>query len=619
MTNIYGININESRDKRFSEEGLSMLERYYSKDQSAQHALAKVVNNFSYGDVEMAQRLYDHASKGDWFPSSPPLANAVEGNWIAGVNYGDPEFWKEGNGEFRKSCWQGEQPKGMPISCFLTFLGDTIESQLKASAEIKVLSLAGGGTSLQSLIRAATDKAPGPVPFIKTVDGDMGYYKQGRTRRGACAVYVSVHHPDIKEFIQMRTPSGGDHNRKIINRAGVHHGVCFTRVFAEAVDKDDYYDLFCPHTMEVKERIKAREIWELFLSVREETGEPFAWFIDNVNEQMNEFQKRLGLKSNGSNLCTEISLPNNDERTAVCCLASLNLENFEEWKDSNLVKDLTKFLDNILQWFIDYAPTELNRAVFSATKERAIGIGGMGWANFLMKKNIPFEGGGFNSAVQWNHKIWSHIKSQAVEASKELAIIRGEPDDMKGSGMRNSHLLAPAPNANSSILCNTSPALEPLMKNAYSQKTRAGIMLVKNKYLEPVLEKYGLNTPEIWLKIIKDYDGSVQWIEQLSDHERNVFKTAFEIDQHWVIQHAEDRQVYICQAQSLNLFFLPGTDRGYINSVHLKALRSKVLKSLYYMRTGSAGNTDTVKTIHRQAMQDWKKQEDEGECVSCQA
>ncbi len=371
--------------------------------------------------------------------------------------------------------------------------------------------------------------------------------------------------------------------------------------------------------MEVKERIKAREIWELFLSVREETGEPFAWFIDNVNEQMNEFQKRLGLKSNGSNQCTEISLPNNDERTAVCCLASLNLENFEEWKDSNLVKDLTKFLDNILQWFIDYAPTELNRAVFSATKERAIGIGGMGWANFLMKKNIPFEGGGFNSAVQWNHKIWSHIKSQAVEASKELAIIRGEPDDMKGSGMRNSHLLAPAPNANSSILCNTSPALEPLMKNAYSQKTRAGIMLVKNKYLEPVLEKYGLNTPEIWLKIIKDYDGSVQWIEQLSDHERNVFKTAFEIDQHWVIQHAEDRQVYICQAQSLNLFFLPGTDRGYINSVHLKALRSKVLKSLYYMRTGSAGNTDTVKTIHRQAMQDWKKQEDEGECVSCQA
>lgn len=618
MTTVYGINIDESRDARFSEEGLGMLKKYYSSNQSAQHALAKVINNFSYGDLELAQRLYDHASKGDWFPSSPPLANAVEGTWLAGVDYKSSDFWKEENTEFRKSCWKGSDPKGMPISCFLTFLGDTIESQLAASAEIKALSLAGGGTSLQSVIRAQTEKAPGPIPYFKTVDGDMGYYKQGKTRRGACAIYMNVHHPDIKEFIQMRTPSGGDHNRKIINRAGVHHGVCFTRAFAEAVKNNTTYDLFCPHTMEVKEKVRAREIWELFLTVREETGEPFAWFIDNVNEQMNEFQKRLGLKSNGSNLCTEISLPNNNDRTAVCCLASLNLENYNSWSKTNLVQDLTVFLDNILQWFIDYAPKELSRAVFSAKQERAIGIGGMGWANFLMKKNIPFEGGGFNSASQWNNIIWKYIKEQAVEASKALAIVRGEPNDIKGSGMRNSHLLAPAPNANSSILCNTSPALEPLMSNAYAQKTRAGIMLNKNKYLESVLENYGINTTDTWNKIIKA-NGSVQWIEQLSEHEKNVFKNAYEIDQHWIIQHAEDRQKYICQAQSLNLFFLPGTDKGYINSVHLKALYSKVLKSLYYMRTGSEGSTDTVKDIQRKAMVDWKKQEDEGECLSCQA
>lgn len=618
MTTIYGIKIDESRDARFSEEGLGMLEKYYSANQSAQHALAKVVNNFSYGDIGLAQRLYDHASVGDWFPSSPPLANAVEGYWVTGVNYSDPEFWKPENKEFRKSCWKGEQPKGMPISCFLTYLGDTIESQLKASAEIKALSLAGGGTSMQSVIRASTDKAPGPIPFFKTVDGDMGYYKQGKTRRGACAVYISVHHPDIKEFIQMRTPSGGDHNRKIINRAGVHHGVCFTRAFAEAVKNDTTYDLFCPHTMEVKEKVRAREVWELFLTVRELTGEPYAWFIDNVNEQMNEFQKRLGLKSNGSNLCTEISLPNNDDRTAVCCLASVNIENYEDWSKTNLVKDLTVFLDNILQWFIDYAPDELSRAVYSATKERAIGIGGMGWANFLMRKSIPFEGGGFNSAVQWNHRIWSHIKNQAVEASKELAVVRGEPDDIKGSGMRNSHLLAPAPNANSSILCNTSPALEPIMSNAYAQKTRAGIMLVKNKYLEVVLEKYGINTQEVWRGIVKA-NGSVQHLEELSEHEKNVFKTWGEIDQHWMVQHAEDRQPYICQAQSLNLLFLPGSDRAYINSVHLKALYSKVLKSLYYMRSGSEGTTDTVKKITRESLKDWKQQDDDGTCHSCQA
>jgi ribonucleoside-diphosphate reductase alpha chain len=397
----------------------------------------------------------------------------------------------------RKAAWKGGDPKALPISCFLTHLADTIDSQIKATEEIALLSVLGGGTSLQSRIRAATEKAPGPIPYFKTVDGLMGYYRQGKNRRGACAIYMDVDHPDIIEHIKMRTPSGGDANRKIINYAGVHHGVNFTHAFAEAVKADAMFDLKCPHTGEVRDSKPAREIWETFLETREFRGEPYFWNIDNVNEHVPATQKKAGLRNHGSNLCSEISLVNDNERTAVCCLSSVNLELYDEWKDTTLIQDLVQFLDNILQWFIDYAPEKLRRAVFSAMRERAIGIGGMGWANFLMKNMIPFEGGGFNSAVQWNHKIWSKIKSNAVEASLSLGTIRGEAPDMVGTGRRNSHLLAIAPNANSSILCNTSPSIEPLMSNAYPQKTRAGIMLVSNKYLEPILKKYDLYNDEV--------------------------------------------------------------------------------------------------------------------------
>lgn len=620
MQNNLKINIDPNRDKRLSKEGLKLLTKYYSETsgESAQHALARVAQNFCYGDYALAQRLYDAASKGWFFFSSPPLSNAVSGYWDESVDYNSAEFWKTENTAIRKAAWKGELPKAMPISCFLTYLGDSLSSQLKASDEIKRLSIVGGGTSLQSRVRATTDKAPGPIPFIKTVDGDMGYWKQGKNRRGSCAVYMDIDHPDIVEFIKMRTPSGGDANRKIVNRSGVHHGVNFKRKFAEAVKNNTNYDLICPHTKEVRESISARYVWELFLETRELTGEPYMWLIDNVNDTLPETQKEQGLVNNGSNLCSEISLANNDERTAVCCLSSLNLELYEEWKDSTLVEDLIVFLDNIIQWFIDYADDFLQRAAYSAMKERAVGLGGMGWANFLMKNNIPFEGGGFNSAIQWNHKLWSTIKNKAVKSSESLAVIRGEPDDMKGTGRRNSHLLAVAPNANSSILCNTSPSIEPLMSNAYTQKTRIGLMLVKNKYLEPVLEKYSLNTEEIWNKIVKA-NGSVQWIEQLSEEEKKVFKTSWEIDQHWVVQQAEDRQLYICQAASTNLFFLPGTDKAYINSVHLKALYSNVLKSLYYFRTGSAGSSDNVKETVKVQIQDWKQQDDDGVCHSCQA
>lgn len=616
-----GITIYPERDANLTEDGLKLLTKFYSSDkgETAQTALARVMNNFSYGDDALAQRLYDAASKGWWFPSSPPLSNAVEGTWDKEVT-NTVDFWKEENKELRKSAWKGKVPKAMPISCFLTYLGDSIKSQMKASAEIKLLSVMGGGTSLQSKIRATTDVAPGPIPFIKTVDGDMGYWRQGKNRRGSCAVYVDVDHPDIVEFIKMRTPSGGDANRKIVNRSGVHHGVNFTKAFAKAVQEGKDYELKCPHTGEVRETISARYVWELFLETREFNGEPYLYNIDNANQQLNEFQKKKGLKNNGSNLCSEVTLPNNDERTAICCLSSLNLEKYNEWKDSSIVQDLVEFLDNILQWFIDWSDEDLSRATFSATQERAIGIGGMGWANLLMKEGIPFES---SQAIELNKEIWKLIKEQAVSKSKLLADSRGEPNDVVGSGMRNSHLLAIAPNANSSVLCGTSPSIEPLMSNAYTQKSRAGIILVKNKYLEPVLSKYGKNTQEVWREII-NRSGSVQWIEEMSEKDKQVFKTSWEIDQHVLVQQAEDRQKYVCQAQSLNLFFLPGSDRAYINSVHLKALCSDVLKSLYYFRTGRASTAPTVaETIVRTAIQDWKEpdtdKEQDTECVACQA
>jgi ribonucleoside-diphosphate reductase alpha chain len=613
----HGIEIDPTRDSNFTEDGLNLLKKFYSADkgETAQVALARTCNNFSYGDEALAQRLYNAASKQWWFPSSPPLSNAVEGEWNdTWLNH--PNFWRPENKEMRKSSWVGKAPKALNISCFLVHLGDSIKSQMLASSELKMLSVMGGGTSLQSRVRATTDVAPGPIPFIKTVDGDMGYWRQGKNRRGSCAVYLDVDHPDIMEFIKMRTPSGGDANRKIVNRSGVHHGVNFTKKFANAVLDDEMFDLVCPHTKEVRDTVRARVIWEAWLDARELTGEPYFYNIDNANEQLNPYQKARGLRNWGSNLCSEITLPNNDDRTAICCLSSLNLEKYDEWKNTDLVQDLIRFLDNNLQWFIDWAPEDVKRAVFSAAQERAVGLGGMGWANLLLNRGIGFES---NEAIELNKEVWKLIKEKANEETKRLASERGEPNDLIGSGTRNSCLLAVAPNANSSILCGTSPSIEPLMSNAYTQKTRAGIMLVKNKYLVPVLDRLGINTQETWMKIA-NASGSVQWIEGLTGQERQVFKTAWEVDQHVIIQQAEDRQKYVCQAQSLNVFFLPGSDKSYINSVHLKALVSDVLKSMYYFRTGSATAVQNVQEQARVALQDFKVEDKPDEdCVACQA
>ncbi len=612
------VKISIDRDSLFSEQGKELLQKYYSNGKTPQHALAQTAETFSYGDDELAQFIYDACSKQHFFYSSPILSNAPSGSWDPNVDYKSPEFWKPENTEMRKKAWLGNPPKAMPIACFLSFVPDTIKGQQEAMNEIALLSVMGGGTSAHSSIRAISDKAPGPIPYFKVLDGVMGYYRQGKTRRGSCALYMNVDHPDIIEFIKIRTASGGDPARKITNRSSIHNGVNLTQTFCDAVEADTTYDVMCPHTKTVKAKLRAREVWETILEIRELTGEPYIIFLDVAREQLPECQKQLGLDLNGSNLCTEIYLATNKDRTAVCCLSSVNIAKYDEWKNTGLIGKLVRFLDNVLQWFIDWAPDSLTRAKYSAIRERAIGIGYMGWHTYLQSKMIPFEGGGVGSAVQHNYVISSLCYEEGINASKELAKERGEPEDMKGTGKRNSHIFAQAPNANSSILCDTSPSNEPIPSNAYTQKTRAGISLITNKQLKNILKTYNMDTEEIWYDIIA-HNGSVQHLDFLSELEKNVFKTAWEIDQHWCVQHAHDRQPFVCQGQSLNLFFLPGSDRAYINSVHMKALRSGRIKSLYYFKTGSKQTADTVKTIERISIADWKENDTgDGICFSCQ-
>lgn len=463
--------------------------------------------------------------------------------------------------------------------------------------------------------------------YCATVDSGMLMVRNGsvplvcgNTRRGACAMYMDVSHPDIIEHIKFRVPTGGDPARKADNRTQFHNAVNITDDFIEAILNDDDFELVCPHTREVKEVVKARRIWEEILEARALTGEPYILKIDTANRAMPEAQKKKGLRINGSNICNEIVLPTSEDRTFVCCLSSLNLEKWDEWNETTLVADLVRYLDNVIQWYIENAPAELAKSVYSAKQERAIGIGTMGWHYYLQSKGIPFESGGFGSAIQHTHIIFKKIKEQAVAESLKLGDERGEAPDMEGTGRRNSHLIAVAPNSNNSIIVGTSPCIEPVSGNAYTQSTRAGSFLVKNPHLERLLTKLAEDEkdPVKWLeeqwKNIIQHSGSVQQLDYLTDHEKNLFKTAFELDQHWVIEQADARQQHICQSQSLNLFFPAGVSREYFNSVHLKALKAQNVKGLYYARMERSVNVDMAKEVERKALKDWADQE---ECVSC--
>tara|TARA_R100000664_G_scaffold30361_1_gene42836 strand:+ start:405 stop:2144 length:1740 start_codon:yes stop_codon:yes gene_type:complete len=574
------IKLDLSRDKLLSEQATQLLKDYYmiKGESSPQEAFARAALAYCDGDYKFAQRIYDYASK-QWFMfASPVLSNAPR--------------------------W-GESFKALPISCFLSYVGDTLDDLISHNTEVAWLSVKGGGVGGHwSNVRAVSDKAPGPIPFLKVVDSQMTAYKQGKTRKGSYAAYLDIDHPDIIEFINFKLPTGGDANRKCFN---LFNAVNVTNKFMKRLEADEIIELKDPHTGLYRDKIRARELWERVLETRFRTGSPYINFIDTANEAMPDALKKQGLKIHGSNLCNEIHLPTNEDRTAVCCLSSVNLEKYDDWRKTSMVRDLIRFLDNVLQAFIDNAPKEIIKAKKSALRERSLGLGAMGFHGYLQKYNTSFES---PIAKSLNKRMFKYIKDEALLETKLLATERGSPGDLFGTNVRNAHLLAVAPNANSSIICGCTASIEPIKSNAYVHRTRAGSHLIKNKYLTTVLDKYDCNNEDTWQSIIIN-EGSVQHLDFLSDYERDIFKTAFEIDQAWVIEHAGDRQDYICQGQSVNLFFPAGSDKSYVNSVHIKAWKKK-LKGLYYLRTSSGNQAEKVSTqVQRNALKDAE------ECISC--
>ena len=588
--NHLGIKIDRTRDKDLSEQAYKLLKDYYcnEKEDSPQMAYARASVAYCDGDLELAQRIYDAVSQGWFMFASPVLSNAP---------------------------MPGMKAKALPISCFLTYVPDSLDGLIDHTAELRWLSVKGGGVGGHwSSVRAISDKAPGPMPFLHTVDADMTAYRQGKTRKGSYAAYMDISHPDIIEFLNMRVPSG-DVNRKNLN---LHHAINITDAFMRAVERGEQWDFKDPHDNSVRETMPARTLWQQILEVRYRTGEPYLNFIDTANRALPHTMKAKGLKIHGSNLCNEIHLPTSEDRTAVCCLSSVNLEKFDDWKDSTLIRDLTRFLDNVLQFFIDNAGDEISRARYSATQERSLGLGAMGWHSLLHQKRIPFDS---FEARELNHKVFKYIKDQSVKETLVMGLQRGEAPDMQGTGRRNSHLLAIAPNANSSIIVSTSPSIEPSKANAYTHRTRAGSHLVKNKYLEQELKKAKRNTQDVWSSIITN-GGSVQHLDFLSEKVKAVFKTAIEIDQLVLVEQAADRQEYLCQGQSLNLFFPAGADKKELHRSHFAAWKLGT-KGLYYLRTESSQRAENVsEKVARDQLKDFETQtieaQSQDECVACQ-
>ena len=585
MKQYMGVQIDEARDKLLSEQANKLLKDYYCQEgeTSPQQAFARASKAYSYGDNKLAQRIYDYASKGWFMFASPVLSNAPLNN---------------------------RKIKALPISCFLSYVPDSLEGLIDHTAELRWLSVKGGGVGGHwSAVRSVSDIAPGPIPFLHTVDADMIAYRQGKTRKGSYAAYMDVSHPDIEEFLSVRIPTG-DVGRKCLN---LHNAVNVTDEFMQAVKQGKEWHLKDPNDGTIRETMPARKLWEKILEVRFRTGEPYVNFIDTANKHLPETQKKLGLKIHGSNLCNEIHLATSEERTAVCCLSSVNLEMYDDWKDTTLVRDLIRFLDNVLQFFIDHAPDDLAKAKYSAQRERSLGLGAMGYHSYLQKHRIPFE-----KSDDINEEIFEHIQHEAVEETLKLGKERGEAPDMEGTGRRNAHLLAIAPNANSSMIVSTSPSIEPHKANAYTHRTRAGSHLIKNKYLAEVLDGYDMNKPEVWTGIITN-GGSVQHLQFLADHEKEVFKTAVEIDQVRLVELGGQRQKYLCQGQSLNVFFPAGASKKYLTRTHIKAWENEC-KGLYYLRTEVSNRAEDVsQKVELNKLRDYqdiKKEEDD--CINCQ-
>ena len=568
--------IDKKKDALLADYAVGMLKDFYLNDYetSPQEGYARAAKAWSTYrgemDEDLAQRLYDYVSN-KWFMfASPVLSNAPNGH---------------GKG------------KGMPISCFLTYVPDTLEGLIGHSSELRWLSVYGGGVGGHwSDVRTVSDIAPGPIPFLHTVDADLIAYRQGKTRKGSYAAYMDISHPDIVEFLNIRIPTG-DVQRKALN---LHNALNITDEFMEAVMSNSDFDLRDPKDGSVKDTINARKLWERIIETRFRTGEPYLNFIDTANRALPQNLKDLGLRINGSNLCNEIHLPTSADRTAVCCLSSLNLEYYDEWKDTNIVRDLVRMLDNVLEYFIENAPDTITRAKYSAERERSIGLGAMGFHSLLQKHGVEWES---EKAKEINNVVFAHINGEAVAETERLAEERGEYPDGVGTGRRNAHLLAIAPNASSGVILSTSPSIEPLKACAYTHRTRAGSFLVKNKYLDQLLTEKGINNESVWTSIITN-KGSVQHLPELTEGEKSIYKTAQELDQNWVVQHAADRQKYICQGQSVNIFFPSGAEKSYVNQVHLKAWREG-LKGLYYLRTEAKSRAENVsEKVERVALQD---------------
>lgn len=599
------IQIDRSRDANLTEFGKATLtDRYLLPDESYQDLFARVAMYYS-DDNAHAQRMYDYISRLWFMPATPVLSNG-------GTN------------------------RGLPISCFLNETDDSLESIVDLWNENVWLASRGGGIgSYWGNVRSIGEKVgrngktSGIVPFIRVMDSLTLAISQGSLRRGSAACYLPVWHPEIEEFVEMRRPTGGDPNRKALN---LHHGILISNRFMEAVEKDEEWALKSPKDGHVVDKIKARDLWIRILTARIETGEPYIVYIDHVNDQIPHHHKLAGLTVKMSNLCSEITLPTGKDhhgqnRTAVCCLSSLNLEKYDEWFDKpEFIEDCMRFLDNVLTDFINKAPDSMKRAKYAAMRERSVGLGVMGFHSFLQSKMIPMES---VMAKVWNRRMFQHIKRGVDEASVKLAHERGPCPDAADYGImeRFSNKMAIAPTASISIITGgASPGIEPNAANAYTHKTLSGSFPVRNSFLEKLLEEKGQNTDDVWSSIFTN-EGSVQHLDFLSADEKDVFKTAFEIDQRWLIEHAADRTPFVCQAQSLNVFLPANVHKRDLHAIHFEAWK-KGVKSLYYCRSKSiqraesaaswARSKDKAPTPDRDREPELTEQPKYDECLACQ-
>ncbi len=598
------IKIDRSRDENLTDFGRATLtDRYLGQNESFQDLFARVASVYADDNLH-AQRIYNYISNLWFMPATPVLSN-------------------------------GGTERGLPISCFLNEASDSLEGITNLWEENVWLAARGGGIgsywgNLRSIGEkiGKVGKTSGIIPFIKVMDSLTLAISQGSLRRGSAACYLQIDHPEIEEFIEMRRPTGGDVNRRSLN---LHHGVLVTDEFMRAVETGGQWALRSPYDGSVQQTIPARNLWIRLLTARVETGEPYIVYIDTVNRQIPQHHKLAGLKVKTSNLCSEITLPTGidnegNQRTAVCCLSSLNLDTYDQWKDDpQFVEDVMRFLDNVMTDFINRAPDEFAHAKYSAMRERSVGLGVMGLHSYFQQKNIPF--GSVMSKV-WNKKIFQNIQEKVDRASKTLADERGSCPDAAEYGMqeRFSNKTAIAPTASISIICGgSSPGIEPIAANSYTHKTLSGSFNVRNKYLKKILKKYNKDTDEVWSTITTN-QGSVSHLNFLTANEKDTFKTAFEIDQRWIIELGADRTPHISQAQSVNIFVPADIHKKELHDIHFQAWK-KGLKSLYYCRSKSiqraenvnnGSSTDVTKNVYSGKKQSNNESNNYEECLSCQ-